>query len=47
LHDAPALLGGIGIVFDSAPQFDAMLNDALPRDEKGEVPPGCFGVFAD
>jgi chemotaxis signal transduction protein len=39
--------GGIGIVFDSAPQFAAMLNDALPRDEQGKVPPGCFGVFAD
>ena len=41
------VVGGIGIVFDSAPQFAAMLQDALPRDEKGEVPPGCFGVFAD
>lgn len=39
--------GGIGIVFDAAPQFSAMLNDALPRDEKGEVPACCFGVFAD
>lgn len=41
------VVGGIGIVFDSAPQFAAMLQDALPRNEKGEVPPGCFGVFAD
>lgn len=41
------VVGGIGIVFDAAPQFDAMLVDALPRDEKGGVPPGCFGVFAD
>lgn len=41
------VLGGIGIVFDAAPQFSAMLKDALPRDEKGDVPPGCFGVFAD
>ena len=40
-------VGGIGIVFDAAPQFFAMLQDALPRDEKGEVTPGCFGVFAD
>ncbi|HCI13313.1 MAG TPA: chemotaxis protein CheW [Gallionellaceae bacterium] len=45
--DSRKVVGGIGIVFDSAPQFDAMLNDALPRDEKGEVPPGCFGVFAE
>jgi chemotaxis signal transduction protein len=41
------IVGGIGIVFDSAPQFAAMLNDALPHDESGAVPTGCFGVFAD
>jgi len=41
------VVGGIGIVFDSAPQFSAMLQDALPRNEMGEIPPGCFGVFAD
>ena len=42
-----SIVGGIGIVFDAAPQFAAMLNDALPRDESGEVPAGCFGVFVD
>ncbi|MDP2111459.1 MAG: chemotaxis protein CheW [Thiobacillus sp.] len=41
------VVGGIGIVFDAAPQFSAMLLDALPRDEAGGVPGGCFGVFAD
>ena len=40
-------MGGIGIVFDSEPQFSAMLEDALPRDDEGEVLPGAFGVFAD
>jgi chemotaxis signal transduction protein len=40
-------VGGIGIVFDAAPQFAAMLQDALPRDERGDVPVGCLGVFAD
>ncbi|TAJ81270.1 MAG: chemotaxis protein CheW [Gallionellaceae bacterium] len=44
---AQSIVGGIGIVFDSAPQFAAMLNDALPRDESGAAPAGCFGVFAD
>ncbi len=39
--------GGIGIVFDAAPQFEAMLKDALPRNEKGEAVSGSFGVFAD
>ena len=32
-------VGGIGIVFDSAPQFEAMLSDALPGA-------GSFGVIA-
>ncbi len=41
------IVGGIGIVFDSEPQLVAMLNDALPRDENGSVPDGCFGVYAD
>ncbi len=41
------VIGGIGIVFDSEPQFFAMLNDALPHDETGSVPAGCFGVFTD
>lgn len=45
--DEAQVVGGIGIVFDAEPQFVAMLNDALPRDERGEVPPGCFGLFVD
>ncbi|MFA6921622.1 MAG: chemotaxis protein CheW [Gallionella sp.] len=44
---AHGIVGGIGIVFDAAPQFKAMLMDALPRDEKGIIPAGCFAVFAD
>ncbi|MET0068315.1 MAG: cache domain-containing protein [Candidatus Thiodiazotropha sp.] len=40
-------IGGIGIVFDSEPQFNAMLEDALPRDDNGEILPGSFGVFAE
>ena len=40
-------VGGIGIVFDSTPQFCEMLRDSLPRSEKGDVLDGCFGVFAD
>jgi len=45
--DESRVVGGIGIVFDAAPQFEAMLRDSLPRDEKGNVPEGCFAVFAD
>lgn len=44
--DGKQVVGGIGIVFDSEPQFDAMLNDALPRDEQGKIVPGSFGVIA-
>jgi len=43
-HEA---VGGIGIVFDSEPEFKAMLMDSLPRDSRGDCPIGCFGVFAD
>lgn len=41
------VVGGIGIVFDSAPQFAAMLKDALPRGSKGEPIAGAFAVFTD
>jgi chemotaxis signal transduction protein len=40
-------VGGIGIVFDSEPQFKAMLEDALPRDKTGNIIEGCFSVFVD
>jgi len=39
--------GGIGIVFDSQPQFKEMLSDALPKNETGHVLPGCFGLFVE
>lgn len=45
--DSSQVVGGIGIVFNSTPQFQAMLQDALPKNEKGEVISGCFGVFTD
>lgn len=42
-----AAVGGIAIVFDAAPQFAAMLADALPRDGSGQVVAGSFAVFVD
>jgi hypothetical protein len=42
---ADSAVGGIGIVFDSEPQFNAMLTDALPRDNSGKVVKGAFGIF--
>jgi chemotaxis signal transduction protein len=44
--DSKQVVGGIAIVFDAEPQFDAMLRDALPRDTQGKIVPGSFGVFA-
>lgn len=40
-------VGGIGVVFDSEPQFRQMLLDALPRDDSGNVLPGCHAVFVE
>ncbi len=47
LGNSKNCVGGIGIVFDSEPQFREMLMDSLPRNDKGGVVDGCFGVFAD
>jgi len=42
-----ANVGGIGIVFDSEPELLAILNDSLPKDEKGRVNAGCFALFVE
>lgn len=39
--------GGVGIVFDSEPQFRQMLLDSLPRDASGKTLPGCFALFVE
>lgn len=41
----PTVIGGIGIVFDSTPQFSEMLNDTLPIDEQGNILKGCFALY--
>jgi len=38
-------IGGIAIVFDSTPQFAAILKDALPADEAGVAMPGAFALL--
>jgi len=45
--DTAQVLGGIGLVFDSKPQFEAILNDTLPVNKFGEIISGCFAVFTD
>jgi hypothetical protein len=47
LDNANKTVGGVGIVFDSEPQFKAMLEDSLPKDEAGAVKKGAFGLFTD
>ncbi|MFT2090126.1 cache domain-containing protein [Paraglaciecola sp. 2405UD69-4] len=40
-----SVIGGIGIVFDSKPEFSEMLNDTLPIDEQGKIINGCFAIY--
>ncbi len=41
------VVGGIGVVFDSQPQFEAILLDSLPCDKEGEIIEGSFALFTD
>lgn len=41
------VVGGIGIVFDAEPQFNAMLIDTLPRDAQARATEGAFSAFVD
>jgi len=41
------IVGGIGIVFDSEPQFNAILNDVSPRDANGDLIENSFTAFVD
>ena len=43
--DDARVTGGIAIVFDSEPQFSAMLADALPGDATGKAVADSFAVF--
>lgn len=47
LTDSKKVLGGIGIVFDSSPEFLAMLKDTLPRDGNGEILKDSEGMFVE
>ncbi len=46
-HDVRRNVGGIGVVFDSTPQFHAMLDDCLPRTDDGVVIADAFALFVD
>jgi len=40
-------IGGIAVVFDTAPQLAAMLQDSIPKDESGKPQEGCVALFLD
>ncbi len=46
-NDSRRVVGGIGLVFDTTPQLKAILRDALPRTESGDIVHGCIGLFVD
>lgn len=39
------VLGGIAVVFDSEPEFLAMLEDCLPHDQENNIVDGCFALY--
>ena len=45
LDDGGQVLGGIGLVFDSQVQFEAMINESLPKQADGSVKEGLFAVL--
>lgn len=47
LKDEKVITGGIAVVFDSTPQFYAMLDETLPKNADGEKIPGIFTLFTD
>jgi chemotaxis signal transduction protein len=47
LKDEKVITGGIAVVFDSTPQFYAMLDETLPKNVDGEKIPGIFTLFTD
>jgi chemotaxis signal transduction protein len=40
-------VGGVACVFDAEPQLAAMLKDALPRDDTGNIKFGAMGFYVD
>lgn len=46
LENPNEINGGIGIVFDSEVEFEAMINESMPRSADGQIKDGVFGIFA-
>jgi chemotaxis signal transduction protein len=47
VRGSQGLVGGVAVIFDTAPQLAAMLKDSLPRDEHGQLLAGCVAMFLD
>ncbi len=47
INENNEVLGGIGVIFDSEPEFYAMLSDTLPKDKENEIKEGYFALFCD
>lgn len=45
--DDIGIVGGIGVVFNSEPEFNSILNDVAPRDNSGELIDESFTAFVD
>lgn len=45
--DDMSIVGGIGIVFDSEPEFKSILTDVAPRNIHGDLIEGSFTTFVD
>jgi chemotaxis signal transduction protein len=41
------VVGAVAVIFDTAPQLAAMLQDSLPRDERGHALPGSIAICLD
>ena len=39
--------GGIAVIFDSTPEFKAMLTETLPQNTQLKQPPGTFAIFTN
>jgi len=47
LKNEKNITGGIAVVFDSTPEFHAMLDETLPKNEQHKNLPGVFALFTD
>ena len=47
LKNEAIITGGIAVVFDSTPQFNAMLNETMPKNAESEKSSGIFALFTN